>query len=127
MLERCERPNCGGAIVGNGWDEKPVCNLCGRTPGYVPRPAVKVRAEPYLTRKQNHRPRGGGRRTDLTASIELAERLTAYLNTHRMTHARFAELAGIGKSSIANCLQGHALTPRVLAAIEKAIAQEVAA
>lgn len=124
MLERCPRPNCGGAIIDRGWGERPTCNLCGRSPGWTPLPACKVRVEP-MPRKQNHRPRGGGRRTDLTTSIEIAERLTAFLNQHRMTHATFAERAGIGKSSIANCLQGHALTPRVLAAIERAIAQEV--
>jgi hypothetical protein len=68
MLERCPRENCGGAITDDGWSEKPTCNLCGRSPGWTPLPAVKVRAEP-MPRKHQMR-RCGGRRTDLTASIE---------------------------------------------------------
>jgi hypothetical protein len=77
MLTTTTCPHCGGWIDKRGWNDDSDCLNCGRTPGYVPRPAVKVRAEPYLTRKQNHRPRGGGRRTDLTASTEIAERLAS--------------------------------------------------
>jgi hypothetical protein len=135
MLDATRCPLCNGAIVAGWADGEPTCLMCGRRPGWEPRPAIAPRIGPMRQPKlpagvpriepmRQPKRSAGVPRTDAWASAAVAARLTAFLDGRKMSYVAFARLAGVSKTTVTACVQGRGITSATIARIEAAITAE---